>query len=282
MAMHVEMSPQTVPSTPSVDLEAVKAKQRVMWGSGNYAVIGTTLQLVGEALCESADLVAGSRVLDVACGNGNASLAAARRFAQTTGVDYVPALLELGKARAKAERLDIDFVEGDAEKLPFADGAVDTTLSVFGVMVAANQARAADELVRVTRTGGKIALAAWTPEGFLGDFFRTIGRHVPPPAGVQSPLRWGTEAGISELFGPRVRFLRAERKEFVFRYRSSDHFLDVFRNYYGPTYKAFEALDPARQTALAVDITRLLEGANRAKSGLAVPSEYLEVVLEKS
>lgn len=280
--MQVEQTQKIVSNLPPpVDLEAVKAKQRVMWSSGNYAVIGTTLQLVGESLAEAADLVAGSRVLDVACGNGNASLAAARRYCQTTGVDYVPALLELGKERARAERLDIDFVEGDAEKLPFADGVVDATLSVFGVMFAANQFRAADELVRVTRSGGKIALASWTPEGFLGDFFRTIGRYVPPPAGVQSPLRWGTEAGLTELFGRRVRFLRAERKDFVFRYRSTEHFLEIFKSYYGPTHKAFGALDATGQTALGEDITRLLEGQNRGKSGLAVPSEYLEVVLEK-
>jgi SAM-dependent methyltransferase len=270
------------PAPVPVDLEAVKARQQVMWSSGDYAVIGTTLQLVGESLCEAVDLVAGSRVLDVACGSGNATLAAARRFARTTGVDYVPALLALGRERALAERQAIEFIEGDAERLPFGDAGFDTVLSVFGVMFAANQTRAADELLRVCKVGGKIGLASWTPEGFLGDLFRTMGKHVPPPAGVASPLRWGTDAGLAELFGARARVLRAERRHFVFRYRSSTHFIDTFRDYYGPTHLAFKALDAAGKTALNADLHALLERRDRGAGGLSISGEYLEVVLERA
>jgi SAM-dependent methyltransferase len=280
----VESSPKTAPthgSTP-VDLEKVKARQRAMWSSGDYAVVGTTLQLVGESLCEAVDLVGGSRVLDVACGSGNATLAAARRFCETVGVDYVPALLDRGRGRALAERQSIAFIEGDAENLPFENASFDAVLSTFGVMFSANQVRAAEELVRVCRAGGKIGLACWTPEGFLGDLFRAVARHVPPPAGVSSPLRWGTEAGIEELFGSRVRVLRAERRNFMFRYRSSAHYLDVFRNFYGPTHLAFAALDPAGQQALAVDLQALLEKRDRGVGGLSIAGEYLEVVLERA
>ncbi len=266
----------------SVDLEAIKARQRETWASGDFAVIGTTLQLVGESLCEAADVAAGSRVLDVACGNGNASLAAARRFCQTTGIDYVPALLARARERAAAERLAIDFVEGDAEHLPFSDGSFDTVLSTYGVMFTPNQARAAQELARVTAPGGRIALANWTPEGFLGDFFRAVARHVPPPAGLSSPFFWGTEAGIDALFGARARVIRAERKPFVFRYESAAHFIQVFRTYYGPTLRAFQALDERQQAELERELTKLLVNHDRGGGrALAIPAEYLEVVLEK-
>jgi SAM-dependent methyltransferase len=277
-----ENTPKSMRSTPpGPDLEAVKARQQVMWSSGDYAVIGTTLQPVGEALCESVDLVAGTRVLDVACGSGNATLAAARRFAQTTGVDYVPSLLAHARERARAERQGIDLVEGDAEKLPFGDATFDAVLSVFGVMFAAHQPRAAGELVRVCRPGGRIGLASWTPEGFLGELFRTIGRHVAPPAGVASPLRWGTEAGIAELFGASARVLSSEKRNFVFRYRSPAHFIEVFREFYGPTNRAFAALDAAGQSALTADLQALLESRDRGRGGLSVAGEYLEVVLER-
>ncbi len=277
-----ENAPKSVRSTqPGPDLEAVKARQQAMWSSGDYAVIGTTLQPVGEALCEAVDLVAGTRVLDVACGSGNATLAAARRFCQTTGVDYVPSLLAHARERAHAERQGIELVEGDAEKLPFGDSGFDTVLSVFGVMFAAHQPRAAGELVRVCRAGGKIGLACWTPEGFLGDLFRTVGRHVPPPAGVASPLHWGTDAGIAELFGASARVLRSEKRTFVFRYRSSAHFVDIFREFYGPTNRAFAALDGAGQRALAADLDALLTSRDRGRGGLSIAAEYLEVVLER-
>ena len=264
-----------------VDLAAVKAKQQAMWASGDFAVIGTTLQLVGESLCEAVDLAAGARVLDVACGNGNAALAAARRFAEVTGVDYVPELLRRADERARAERQAITWVEGDAERLPFEDARFDVALSTFGIMFAPDQEKAAREIMRVVKPGGKIGLANWTPEGFIGQFLKTVGKHVPPPAGVASPIFWGTQARLEELFR-NARSVRAERKEFVFRYQSTAHFIDIFRRFYGPTYVAFGRLDADGQTRLAADLTELCGRFNRHHpDAFAVPSEYLEVVIER-
>jgi ubiquinone/menaquinone biosynthesis C-methylase UbiE len=264
---------------PQPDLAAMKSRQHATWSSGDYAVIGTTLQIVGEMLCEAADLHPGQRVLDVAAGNGNATLAAARRWADVTSTDYVPALLERGRARADAEGLPVTFQEADAEQLPFTDGAFDVVLSVFGVMFTANQEQAARELLRVCRHGGTIGLANWTPEGFVGQMFRTIGKHVPPPAGVQSPALWGTEQRLRELFGAGIAELRITRRMFVFRYRSTEHFIEVFRTYYGPMLKAFAALDAEGQARLTHDLTELLERFNGGgPATLTVPSEYLEVV----
>lgn len=280
MTQIIDCPPSQRSSPPAVvDFAAIKARQQAMWASGDFAVIGTTLQLVGETLCEAADLEAGSRVLDVACGNGNATLAAARRFCHVIGLDYVPTLLARAGERANAERLAIELVEGDAEALPFADASFDVALSTFGVMFAPDQERAARELVRVVRVGGTIALANWTPEGFIGRFLAAVGKHVPPPVGVASPIYWGSEVRLRELF-PGVRSFRAERREFVFRYESTDHFIDVFRRYYGPTYKAFASLDPQRQEALADDLRALVEQSRRpSKQALALPAEYLEVVI---
>lgn len=279
----IEAPPSTrTINSVNVDLAAVKAKQQLTWASGDFAVIGTTLQIVGESLCEAADLRAGSHVLDVACGNGNASLAAAHRFAKVVGLDYVPALLERARERAAAERLAIDFVEGDAEAMPFPAESFDTVLSTFGVMFAPDQARAAKELTRVVRRGGTIALANWTPEGFIGRLLSTVGRHVPPPAGVASPIYWGHEARLRELF-PEVRAIHTRRRNFVFRYESADHFIHVFRTYYGPTFKAFGALDADGQLRLADDIRALIEqfnGPSTLKS-VAIPAEYLEVVIDR-
>jgi ubiquinone/menaquinone biosynthesis C-methylase UbiE len=273
--------PPSQRSLPPVDLAAVKTRQQAMWASGDFAVIGTTLQIVGETLCEAADLAAGSRVLDVACGNGNATLAAARRFCKVTGLDYVPTLLARARERASAERLAVELIEGDAEALPFANASFDVALSTFGVMFAPDQERAATELVRVVRAGGTIALANWTPEGFIGRFLGAVGKHVPPAAGVASPIYWGSETRLQELF-PDVRSLRMVRREFVFRYESTDHFIDVFRRYYGPTYKAFASLDPARQEALTKDLRALIEQCRaRSARALALPAEYLEVVIER-
>jgi ubiquinone/menaquinone biosynthesis C-methylase UbiE len=266
----------------SVDLTAVKARQREVWASGDFAVIGTTLQLVGETLCEAADLRAGSRVLDVACGNGNAALAAAHRFCKVVGLDYVPALLQRGRERAAAERLEIDFVEGDAEELPFPAESFDAALSTFGVMFAPDQPRAARELTRVVRRGGTIALASWTPEGFIGRLLSTVGKHVPPPAGVASPIYWGHEARLRELF-PEAGAIHTRRRNFVFRYESADHFIHVFRTFYGPTHKAFEKLDADGQMRLAADIRALVEqfnGPSTLKS-VAVPAEYLETIIDR-
>jgi ubiquinone/menaquinone biosynthesis C-methylase UbiE len=265
--------------TTAPDFTAIKAKQQGTWAAGDYAVIGTTLQLTGELLCESVDVHAGDRVLDVAAGNGNASLAAARRGCDVTATDYVPALLERTRARAEAEGMTIAIEEADAEALPFGDASYDVVLSTFGVMFTPDQERAAAELVRVTRPGGHIGIASWTPTGFIGEMFKVVGKRVPPPAGVSSPLLWGTEERVTELFGDAVSTIRAQRKEFVFRYRSPEHWLDAFRTFYGPTHKAFGALDQADQDALAAELLALARADNTSSTGgLRVPSEYLEIV----
>lgn len=271
----------TAPPAATPDIAAIKKRQQATWASGDYAVIGTTLQIVGESLCEAIDLRAGERVLDVAAGNGNATLAAARRFADVTSTDYVPALLERGRERAAAERLPVAFQEADAEDLPFADGIFDAALSTFGVMFTPNQEKAAAELARVVRPGGRIGLANWTPESFIGQLFKVIGRHVPPPAGLRPPPLWGTEQRLAELFpGHRVQ---VRQQVFNFRYRSAAHWLDVFRTWYGPTNRAFAALDSAGQAALEADILALLERTNRGGAAtLIAPSEYLEVVITRS
>lgn len=264
-----------------VDLAAIKARQQTMWASGDFAVIGTTLQLVGESLCEAAELDAGSKVLDVACGNGNAALAAAHRFCRVIGLDYVPALLERARERAVAERLSVEFVEGDAEQLPFPADSFDAAISTFGVMFAPDQLRAAREMTRVVRSGGKVALASWTPEGFVGKMLVTVAKYVPPPAGVASPIYWGNEHRLRELF-PDVSRLAVNRRNFVFRYESAEHLVDVFRRFYGPTLKAFAALEPERQTRLTADLHALCEQFRNPSQtrSLAVPAEYLEVVID--
>lgn len=270
---------ETRPATP--DYAAIKQRQQATWASGDFAVIGTTLQIVGETLGEAADVNAGERVLDVAAGNGNATLAAARRFAEVTAIDYVPALLEKCRQRAQAEGLRVRIEPADAENLPFADGSFDVVLSTFGAMFAPDQERTAREMLRVVRRGGRIGMANWTPEGFIGRLFKLIGSRLPPPAGVKSPALWGTESRIVELFGARAEDIRCVRREFNFRYRSPAHWLQVFRDYYGPTHKAFAALDVGAQTELAADITALLEELNIAgERSLVVPAEYLEVVVE--
>lgn len=288
--MNLEMNVCTPPasaraaavSQANVDFGAVKQRQQAIWASGDYAIIGTTLQIVGENLIEAVDLRAGERVLDVAAGNGNATLAAARRFAQVTSTDYVPELLERGAERARANGLDIRFQVADAESLPFADGSFDVALSTFGVMFSPQQARAAQELVRVVHSGGRIGLANWTPEGFIGDLFRLIAAYAPPPAGLQSPMLWGAEPRIVELFGPESADIRCERRIYNFRYQSPAHWIEVFRNYYGPTYKLYATLEPERQAALTRDITALLERLNvGGADSLVIPGEYLEVVIRR-
>jgi ubiquinone/menaquinone biosynthesis C-methylase UbiE len=246
-------------------------------------VIGTRLQIVGEDLCEALDLRSGQRVLDVAAGNGNASLAAARRWCDVTATDYVPALLENARERAAADALDIAFQEADAEDLPFDDASFDVVLSTFGVMFTPDQERAAAELLRVCRPGGRIGLANWTPDGFIGQLFRTLARHLPPPAGARSPALWGTRARLEELFGAQAADIRTTSRHYVFRFESAGHWTHVFRTYYGPLLKAFAALDAAGQAALDADIRQLIERFNRASDGTAVvPSEYLEVVITRS
>jgi ubiquinone/menaquinone biosynthesis C-methylase UbiE len=265
-----------------IDLTAVKTRQQTAWASGDYAVIGTTLQLVGELVAEAADLRYDERVLDVAAGNGNATLAAARRGCKVTSTDYVSSLLERGAERAAAERLNVYFKEADAEDLPFDDASFDAVVSTFGVMFTPDHERAAAELARVCRPGGRIALANWTPEGFIGQVFKVLGRQLPPPAGVQSPALWGTEAHLRSLFGNDAAAIAITPRVFNFRYRSAAHFIDVFRGWYGPLHKAFATLPADKGAALTRDLTELLDRFNRGGAGsLVVPSEYLEVVITR-
>jgi ubiquinone/menaquinone biosynthesis C-methylase UbiE len=254
--MHASFATATIAGTATgpaaaatPDFAAIKARQKAAWASGDYAVVGTTLQIVGEGLCEAADLRAGQRVLDVAAGNGNATLAAARRWCHVTSTDYVPALLERGRERAAAERLHgIEFLEADAEALPFDDGSFDAVLSTFGCMFAPNPPRVAAEMLRACRPGGTIAMANWTPEGFIGQAQR----------------------------------IACETRQFAFRYRSPEHMLEIFRGYYGPVLKAFAALQEEGQHALAQDLVGLMKRFDRGGGdGLVIPSDYLEVVVTR-
>jgi len=264
------------------DLAAVKGRQQLAWASGDYAVIGTTLQIVGESLAEACELRWDEDVLDVAAGNGNATLAAARRGARVTSTDYVSTLLDRGAERARAEGLEVRFQTADAEALPFDDASFDAVLSTFGVMFAPDHAACASEMVRVCRSGGRIGLANWTPGGFVGQMFKTLSRYLPPPAGVQPPSLWGVEAHLSALFGANASSIVATPKMFNFRYRSAEHFIDVFKTWYGPVLKAYAALPADKVEALNRDLAQLLNGMNRGgPRSLVVPSEYLEVVITR-
>ena len=274
---------QTTESPATPDYETIKTRQQATWASGDFGRIGVTLQIVGEELCEAVDLRSTDRVIDVAAGNGNASLAAARRFADVTSTDYVSALLEQGMRRAAADGLPMMTRVADAENLPFPDGEFDVALSTFGVMFAPNQPRAAAELLRVVRPGGRIGLANWTPEGFIGELFRVMARFVPPPPGLAPPAAWGTEPRLVELFGHQASGLRSRQREFVFRYRSAEHWVELFRDYYGPTHRAFAALDEAGKKALHEALLNLLAKYNRGgRDTLIVPSDYLEVVIKRA
>jgi ubiquinone/menaquinone biosynthesis C-methylase UbiE len=270
-------------SSPApADLAAVKVRQQGAWASGDYAIIGSTLQIVGEELCEALDVRSGQKVLDVAAGNGNVSLAAARRWCDVVATDYVPALLDRARARAAADGLRLEFREADAEALPVPDASFDVVVSTFGVMFTPDQDRAAAELLRVCRPGGKIGLANWTPEGFIGQLFKIMGKHLPPPAGVMPPPLWGTRPRIAEMFASGAAAIEAESRDFVFRYRSPEHWLEVFKTYYGPTLKAFAALEPPARAALANDLVALVKRFNRSGDGtMVVPSEYLQVVVTR-
>jgi ubiquinone/menaquinone biosynthesis C-methylase UbiE len=268
--------------TTSIDLGALKRRQQGAWSSGDYAIIGTTLQIVGEELCEALDIRSGQKVLDVAAGNGNVSLAVARRWCDVVATDYVPALLDRARERADAERLSIEFREADAEALPFPDGSFDVVVSTFGVMFTPDQDRAAAELVRVCKHGGKIGLANWTPDGFIGQVFKAIGKHVPPLAGAKSPALWGARGRIAELFELHAASIKSAQRHFVFRYRSPEHWLEVFKTYYGPLLKTFAALEPQAQSALQRDLIALVAQFNRSgDASMVVPSEYLEVVITR-
>jgi ubiquinone/menaquinone biosynthesis C-methylase UbiE len=270
------------PKAATPDLKAIKTKQQAAWSSGDYAVVGATLQIVGEQLAEAMDLRAGQKVLDIAAGNGNFTLAAARRWCDVISTDYVEGLLQRGQRRAEADGFAVTFQKADAEDLPFADGSFDAVASTFGGMFSPDQSRTASEMLRVCRPGGRIGLANWTPEGFIGQMFKTIGKHLPPPSGVRSPALWGTREWIERAFGASSLSFVAEPRNFVFRYRSAQHFLDVFRAYYGPMLKAFEALNSAGKKALSQDIIELVERFNKSgDESTIVPSEYLEVVVTK-
>ena len=266
-----------------VDFAALKTRQQAAWGTGDYAVIGTTLQIVGESLAEACDLKTDERVLDVAAGNGNATLAAARRGCIVTSTDYVGSLLDRGAERARAERLEVAFQVADVEALPFADASFDAVVSTFGVMFAPDHTRSAAEMARVVRPGGRIGLANWTPDSLIGRMFKVLGGYVPPPVGVQPPSLWGTEGHLRTLFGDTAATVQTTPRHFAFRYRSAAHFIDVFRAWYGPVNKAFAAQTPEKADALAADLAELLNGLNRAGPGsLVVPSEYLEVVVTRA
>ena len=267
----------TTPQIP--DLTTIKDRQQKAWSAGEYGKVGVTLLMMAELLAEAVDLRPGQRVLDVASGNGNAALAAARRFANVTAIDYVPMLLEEGSRRAEAEGLPIDFVEGDAENLPFEDASFDVVLSTLGVMFAPDQQKAADELLRVVRPGGKIGLASWAPDSYVGDLFRTMGKYVPPPAGLNPPFRWGTEDGLDELLDGSIGSLQTRRRSLVWRFLSARHHVRFMLDYYGPLNKALGTLDEEQQAAFEGDLISLVERHNRSEDGTAIwPADYLEVV----
>ena len=272
-----------VSATPTPDLTAIKTRQQATWSSGDYHMIGTQIQIVSELLIEALDVHSTERLLDVATGSGNAALAAARRGCEVVGVDYVPGLLDRARRRAEAEGLSVDFQDGDAEALPFADGSFDVVSSVFGSMFAPDQETTASELARVARPGGRIGIVAHTPDGFIGNLFKVIGKHVPPPAGLRSPILWGTEARLRELFIGQIAELRAEKRFYTFRDRSPEHFIEYWRTFYGPTLKAFDAVGESGRAALEADMLDLIARFNRADDGtMVVPSEYLEAVIVKA
>ncbi len=269
-------------ATVTPDLAAIKMRQQATWSSGDYHMIGTQIQIVSELLIEALDVRSTESVLDVATGSGNAALAAARRGCEVIGVDYVPALLDRARRRAEAEGLAIEFVEGDAEALPFEDGVFDVTSSVFGSMFAPDQEKTAGELARVTRSGGRIGVVAHTPDGFIGNLFKVIAKHVPPPAGLRSPIQWGTEARLRELFIGQIADVKVEKRFYTFRDRSPQHFVEYWRMFYGPTLKAFDAVGDAGRAALEADMLDLIGRFDRAEDGsMVVPSEYLEAVIVK-
>ena len=266
--------------TGGPDLAAIKQRQQATWASGDYHMIGTQILLAAEQLIESLDVHSTDRVLDVATGSGNAALAAARRSCEVVGIDYVPSLLERARERAIAEGVQAQFEDGDAEAIPFEDDSFDVVTSVFGSMFAPNQEAAASELARVTRPGGKIGLVTHTPEGYIGNLFKVIGKHVPPPAGLRSPIQWGTEERLRELFGDAIAELHVEKRHMTFRYRSPQNWVDYWRRYYGPTLKAFEAVGEEGRAALEADLLENIARFNRADDGtMVVPSEYLEAVI---
>jgi ubiquinone/menaquinone biosynthesis C-methylase UbiE len=267
-------------ATAALQFEAIKERQQKMWASGDFSAVAAHIHPDAERLAEAANLVAGSRVLDVATGSGNAAIAAARRDCDVIGLDYVPSLLEHARARARAEGLAVEFVEGDAEELPFPDASFDAVLSIYGVMFAPDQERAAGELLRVCVPGGTIALACWTPDGFVGDMLRVVTKYVPPPAGVRPPVQWGTEERLRELFGSDISELRTREQAHVFKHRSAEEFADFYLTHYGPTERAAASLDDEARASLRADLVALGQEASVLPAGgpVAIPGAYLEAV----
>jgi SAM-dependent methyltransferase len=276
------MSTVTIQNThQNPDFSAVKRRQQATWASGDFSVVAARIVYQAEQLCETADLQAGWRVLDVATGSGNAALAAARRGCQAVGIDYVPALLERGRMRAAAEHLGVEFVEGDAEQLPFPSATFDAVVSIYGVMFAPNHRLAASELLRVCRPGGRIALACWTPNGFIGETFRLFSRYLPPTPGLQPPVLWGDEAYQRDLFGEGAASVTAYPRTAIFRDRSAEENVEFFRTFYGPTLRAFEALPAEQRAELNDNLVALVQryDRNAGTGSVAIAADYLETVI---
>ena len=282
--MSANLAAKAAPANPVPDYAAVKQRQQATWASGDFAVVAARIQYQAEQLCETADVQAGWRVLDVATGSGNAALAAARRGCEAVGVDYVPALLERGRIRADAEHLAVEFLEGDAECLPFPAASFDAVTSIYGVMFAPHHERAAAELARVCRPGGRIALACWTPEGFIGETFRLFSRYLPPAPGLQPPVRWGDEAYQRELFGDSLASVASYPRTAIFRFRSAEENVDFFRTHYGPTLRAFDALVPEQRDALYAEMVSLARrfDRNAGDGPIAIAADYLETVIVRA
>ena len=276
--------PSKVGHPAAPDLAAIKQRQQQTWAAGDFSVVAARIVFSAEQLLESADPKAGDRSLDVATGSGNAAIAAARRGCVATGLDYVPALLARGRLRAQAEHLEVTFIEGDAERLPFPDASFDLVTSIYGVMFAPNHRLAASELLRVCRPGGKIALASWTPEGSVGEMFRTVSRYLPPPPGLTPPSKWGDEAYLRELFGSGIRTIHSQVRQAIFRYISTDAYVEFFRTWFGPTIKAFEALPEDRHPALTADMAALARKYNRngGDAPITMVGDYLETIITRA
>jgi ubiquinone/menaquinone biosynthesis C-methylase UbiE len=270
---------------PGPDLAAIKTRQQATWASGDFARVAATIVYPAEQLAESADLQAGWRVLDIATGSGNAAIAAARRGCEAVGVDYVPALLERGRLRAKTELVDVEFVEGDAEKLPFPDASFDAVLSIYGVMFAPNQHKAASEMARVCRPRGTIALASWTPEGFIGETFRLFSGYVPPAPGLTPPVQWGNESHLRTIFGSTIRSITSTVRTMIFRYPDAATNVEFFRRYYGPTLKLFQAVGEAKEAQLTRDLEALANKYDRNRNPcgpVAIAADYLETIITRA
>ncbi|MFN8163018.1 MAG: methyltransferase domain-containing protein [Solirubrobacterales bacterium] len=270
--------------TEPADFAAATKVQQRTWSEGDFAMVAGIVSLPADELAEALQIYPDERVLDVACGSGNGAIAAARRaWGNTVGCDFVPALLERGRARAATEHLEIEFVEADAQDLPFEDASFDVVMSIFGAMFAPDQERTAAELLRVAKPGGRIGMANWTPDGGVAGLFMTVAKHAPPPPGVLPPVLWGTEARLRELFGDGISDLRIERRRSRQPFRSVDHYLEFFRTYFGPIKMAFERVGPEGEEALANDLRQFLEENNTAgERALVFEPEYLQVVATRA